>query len=76
MTDEPTTVTQGMVLEVNFEFDVPKFDMEEFKVAPFTCSSADVGWSMHLPSVSDFEGQNIEIEMVTESEWFLFNQKT
>ena len=71
--DHEEIPTQLLTVNINFETIPPKFDIEKFTSKPITCGLADASWSMVIPPVIDSDSQNVDIELLTNSDIFTFN---
>ena len=64
-------------IEINFAADPPEFDLAEApENSALTCSWKDANWVFYLPPVKNDDVQTTSIEMLTESEFFTFDENS
>ena len=62
-------------LEINFDAMPPEFDLEGApENSALTCSWEDANWVFYLPSIQNDDVQETSIKMLTESEFFTFDE--
>ena len=71
--DHEEIATHLLKVNVNFETIPPEFDISKFTSKPITCGLADATWSMTIPPLVDSDSQNVEVELLTDSELFVFD---
>ena len=74
--DHEEIATQLLTVNINFETIPPELDTSKFTSKPITCGLADASWSMTIPSVIDADSQNVEVELLTDSDIFSYNKES